>query len=407
MRPARGLTTVAMGMTVCLAVPSSARAGEVEGLTVRGVRCGDTVSRCTRLTADLSCPGTDRPALRVVGKGVVLDLGGHSVRRSGPKTSGSEGIVVLADSMVRNGTIRGFELGYVLDADSEHSPEHVWLSRLSFIDNGAAVYNRSASATFTVSNSRFLHNGSGLSSEQDASDGTFEVRSSVFQGNGLALSANLHSVDVADSSFIQNELVFWCPYGNVSFTSSWLVRNEAVGRLPAGEFGYGFCGTASFSGTVISGNGSLAPADQPAWEPFTLVLRDSWLTGNGVGLRVRTKSADVQGSTWWGNGSGLMLEALPDYGPLELTGSVRGNRFVRNRGDGLRVVAPNSLTVSRNAALENTGWGLYAPGAIDGGGNIARGNGAGDCAGLVCGTPLVHATGPGGLEWIQASPVSR
>ncbi|MFY0580972.1 hypothetical protein ACN28S_48045 [Cystobacter fuscus] len=70
--------------------------------------------------------------------------------------------------------------------------------------------------------------------------------------------------------------------------------------------------------------------------------------------------------------------------PPALTGTVSGNRFLRNQGDGLRVLVPSTLTVSRNVALDNTGWGLHVPGVSDGGGNVARGNGAGDCVGVVC-----------------------
>ncbi|WP_255424941.1 MULTISPECIES: hypothetical protein [Corallococcus] len=37
-----------------------------------------------------------------------------------------------------------------------------------------------------------------------------------------------------------------------------------------------------------------------------------------------------------------------------------------------------------NVALGNTGYGLFAPAAFDGGGNVARDNGAGNCVGLTC-----------------------
>jgi hypothetical protein len=384
MRRARGFVAVIVGMMVFLAGTAAAQTGGGGGGAGSGVRCGDTITTNTRLASDLACPGTEAPALRVVGAGVVLDLGGHTVRRTGPETGQSEGIVVLADSTVRNGTIQGFDLGYVLDADAEHSPEHVRLSRLTFIGNTAAVYNRSGSATFTITNSSFLGNGLGLGSEQDASDGTFEVRSALFLGNQLALSANLHTVNVGRSTFSFNELVVWCPYGSVSFTSSWIVQNAAVGRLPLGEFGYGLCSQVSFIDTVIARNDSLAPTGQPVWEPFDLVLRGSWIADNDSGLEVRTRTADVQSNTWVGNGGGLILADLPEYVPPPLSGTIRGNHFLYNQGDGLRVRVPSALTVSRNVAIGNAGWGLYAPGVTDGGGNIARGNRAGNCTGVVC-----------------------
>jgi hypothetical protein len=386
----RGLTAVAVGLATFLAGPSAAQTGE-------GVQCGDTLTTSTRLTHDLECPGTDVPALRVAGAGVVLDLGGHTVRRVGPPETQwwSEGIVVVSDSTVRNGTIRGFQHGYVLDSDAQYQPRHVWLSRLTFIDNGAAIHNRSSDATLTLTDSLLLRNGSGLSTEQDASRGTFEVRSSLFFDNGLALSANNHFVDVVHSTFSHNDLVAWCPDGGVTFTSSWLIRNEVVGRLTLGEFGYGFCRVASFVNTVIADNGSFTPTDWPVWEPFDFVLRDSWVVGNGDGPLVRARTVDVRDTTWWGNGGGLTLGDLPEYVPPELTGTVSDNRFLHNRGDGLRVTVPNTLTVSRNVALDNTGWGLYAPGVRDGGGNVAWGNRAGNCLGVTCSFPRTAGFIPG------------
>jgi hypothetical protein len=290
----------------------------------------------------------------------------------------------MANSTVRNGTIRGFDLGYVLDANVEHFPEHVRLSRLTFIGNQAAVYNRSGSATFTITDSLFLGNGGALSSEQDASDGTFEVRSTVFMGNRLALSANMHSVNVVRSTFSFNELVVWCPYGSISFRSSWIVQNEVVGRLPIGEFGYGLCSEVSVVDTVIARNSSLAPSSYPAWEPFYFELSGSRIVDNDSGLDVRALSVEVQGNTWRENGGGLTLADLPEYVPPPLTGSVSGNRFLYNQGDGLRVRVPSTLTVSRNIAIGNAGWGIHAEEVIDGGGNVARGNAEGDCTGVAC-----------------------
>jgi hypothetical protein len=384
MHRTRGLVAVAVGLTALLAGTAAAQGGGGGGGTGDSVECGDTITTSTRLTHDLECSGTEAPALRVAGAGVVLDLGGHTVRRTGPDTGWSEGIVVLANSTVRNGTIRGFYLGYVLDSDADHFPEHVRLSRLTFIGNWAAVYNRSGSATFTITDSLILGNEVGLGSEQDASDGTFEVSSTLFMGNRLALTANLHSVNVVRSTFSFNELVVWCPYGSISFRSSWIVQNEAVGRLPIGEFGYGLCSEASFVDTVIARNGSLAPSSQPTWEPFDFVLLGSRIVDNDSGLDVRALAVEIQGNTWWSNGGGLTLADLPDYVPPPLTGTVSGNRFLYNQGDGLRVRVPSALTVSRNTAIGNRGWGIYAPGVIDGRGNVARGNSAGNCAGVVC-----------------------
>jgi hypothetical protein len=383
MGQARGVVTVVMSLVMLLAGTATVRVGG-EGASRADVQCGDTLTTNTQLTRDLSCPGTEVPALQVAGTGVILDLGGHTVRRVGSRTGVSEGIRVSASSTVRNGTIRGFDRGYVVGGESLPSPERVGLSGLTFIENEVAVYDRGGNTTLTLTDCRLIGNGSGLGSEQDASRGVFEVRSSFFLGNRLALSANSHSVHVVGSTFIQNETVIWCPDGRVSFASSSIVRNTVVGDLRLGQFGYGACMEASFVQTVLARNGALAATNAPTWEPFNFVLRDSQVTENGGALLVRARTVDVQGNTWWGNGSGLVLADLPDYVPPELTGRVEGNRFLSNQGDGLRVLATSTLSVSRNVALGNTGWGLHVPGVSDGGGNVARDNHAGDCVGVSC-----------------------
>jgi parallel beta-helix repeat protein len=52
--------------------------------------------------------------------------------------------------------------------------------------------------------------------------------------------------------------------------------------------------------------------------------------------------------------------------------------------DGIHVDAP-STTLTKNTATRNTNLGIFAPGAVDGGGNKASGNGnPTQCVGVVC-----------------------
>lgn len=377
---ARGLVIGVVAAGVLLAGVASAwdEDSGAEGVSA-ALHCGDTITRSTRLTRDLACPGSPEPALRIVGENVTLDLGGHTVRGTAPDGSESEGIAVMADSTVRNGTIRGFRFGYVLYGGS-----NVALSRLTFVDNGLALYNR-GTATFTISNSRLLGNSVGLTSEQDASSGAFLVRSTLFLGNGLAISANnFHSVEVLQSTFALNDTVFSCRYGSFAFTSSWILQNTVVAEIPFDEGGYQLCTEVSLVDTVISRNQALASTAQPVWKPFSLVLRDSHVVANGSGALVRTNEAHIEGSTWQDNGGGLTLAETLQYLQPTLTGTVSDNHFLRNRGDGFRVTVSSTLTLSGNVAIGNTGWGIHAPGVIDGGGNVARRNGAGNCVGVLC-----------------------
>ena len=355
-----------------------------EAPAARALQCGAVITRSTVLTRDLACPGTPAPAIRIVGAGVVLDLGGHTVRRSGPVTEDSQGIVVEADSTMRNGTVRGFRWGYVVDSGAAQ----VRLHRLTFTDNGTALYHRGGYARFLVTSSRVNGNTTGFSSEFDAANGELAVRSSQFTGNGRVMFVDDHLVDVADSTFTANTSVVYCFYGRVRFRSSTLSMNTSVGELPFNPGGgFDFCGELAFEDSLLSNNTSLAPPGAPAWEPFHFELRNSWVIDNGSGLRVAGRTVDIQGNTLWNNAGGLTLADLPEFEPVPLTGPVSDNRFLRNRGDGLRVVPASQPTVSRNQALGNTGWGISAPGVIDGGGNIAAANGAGNCEGVVCTAP--------------------
>ena len=83
---------------------------------------------------------------------------------------------------------------------------------------------------------------------------------------------------------------------------------------------------------------------------------------------------DVLGTT----GHGLQVSA-------DASGSSLKENVVSTSGlDGIHVEAP-STTVTKNTAVRNANLGIFAPGAVDGGGNKASGNGnPAQCVGVVC-----------------------
>jgi hypothetical protein len=71
-----------------------------------------------------------------------------------------------------------------------------------------------------------------------------------------------------------------------------------------------------------------------------------------------------------------------------------GNIYRRN-GDAI-FTRYSGITVANNVVTDNVGWGVYAPNATDGGGNVAYGNGnALQCVGVVCATRSPGASGSG------------
>ncbi|RKG49508.1 right-handed parallel beta-helix repeat-containing protein [Corallococcus sp. AB011P] len=388
MHQAKGFSVAAAIAALVLGAPA-ALAADRESLDARfqqatpvgcEVHCGDVITQSTRLTHDLSCPGTDEPALHIEGAGIVLDLGGHTVRRSSPVQQDTLGIVVTGNSMVmvRNGTIRGFASG--VQADGVNS---LRLHELMFADNGAAINNRSDNTYFLVTNSRFIGNGAGFASEIDAAEGTFDVRSSHFENNRLGIYLDTHNADVLDSTFTGNEIGIYCFAASVRVRSSTFARNEAVATSTAFMGGRDTCERLRFEDTLIADNASFAPTATPVWNVIQLDMINNWIVGNDNGLTAASSQVYVQGNTFWDNAGGLTLGDYTIFGSPQ-TGIVRANRFLRNDGDGLRVLPPSTPTVIGNVALGNTGWGIHAPTAFDGGGNVARNNGAGNCEGILC-----------------------
>ncbi|RKH10357.1 right-handed parallel beta-helix repeat-containing protein [Corallococcus sp. CA053C] len=387
MRQARGFIIAGAMAALLTGMPDAQARGTVE-LDAKDkvantggydVRCGDVITEHTMLTHDLACPGTAPFALKVAGEGIVLDLGGYRVYRTGPENADSEGIVIEASSMVRNGTIQGFGLGYVVN----HAT-NVRLHELALLDNRIGVYNRSSYVRFLITSSRFSGNGDGVNREFDASNGEFDIRSTVFSHNERAILTGSHNVDVLDSTFTSNGLAISCFGGRVRFRSSTLVENTAVGTMLLDFGGPNTCAEMRFENSLIANNIALAPPTAPVWETTRLAMINSWVVDNGSGLDASANTVYIDGNTLWDNGGGLTLSDLPEAVPTSLTGIVRNNRFLRNAGDGLRVLPPSTPTVISNVALGNTGWGIHAPTAYDGGGNVARDNGAGDCVGIIC-----------------------
>ncbi|WNG25543.1 right-handed parallel beta-helix repeat-containing protein [Cystobacter fuscus] len=389
MTQTRGFT-VALAVTTLLTgapdvqargtTPSDAD-GEVTFTAGLTVHCGDTLTTHTRLTHDLHCPSSAPFALQLDGDGIVLDLGGYTIRRTGPENKDSQGIVIARGRMVRNGTVRGFGSGITTTIGA--GLLNVRLHELALLDNGAGVFNRASPGNYLITNSRLNGNGSGLSSEFDASNGNFDVRSSLFTHNGSAMLGDFHSIDVLDSTFTSNGLVFLCWESTIRIRSSTIAWNDSVGRIP-NDPGFRLCRQMRFENTLIANNAAFAPATDPVWNPLNLSMLDTLVVRNGTGLEAAAEKVYIDGNTFHDNASGLTLSDRAGFPYTSLTGIVRGNQFLANDGDGLRVQPPSMPTVLNNLSLGNAGFGIYAPTAFDGGGNVARGNTAGDCVGIVC-----------------------
>jgi hypothetical protein len=135
------------------------------------------------------------------------------------------------------------------------------------------------------------------------------------------------------------------------------------------------------SRTVFRDNTTAIVARSWGEQGTRLTVTDSSFRANQAAVQVDPRTVvSLRNSTFRGNGVGYTVTAgdVDGYSAL-----LEGNTFTRN-GDAVVVGVPGT-SLRRNTAVRNSGWGLYAPGAIDLGGNVARRNGnQPQCVGVAC-----------------------
>lgn len=152
-----------------------------------------------------------------------------------------------------------------------------------------------------------------------------------------------------------------------------VIKNNDIGVF-AGD-----AGSARITNTAITGNrvGVLANGS------FTVGdYSDNNFTDNEVAVLHAGFShrVDAHNNVFTRNGVGISIEDA--YGHSNIT----DNTFTANRdGIYLAYLEADSATayIARNHAVKNKRYGIYAPGAVDGGGNKATKNGE-PCVGVVC-----------------------
>ena len=126
---------------------------------------------------------------------------------------------------------------------------------------------------------------------------------------------------------------------------------------------------------------------------------DGFAIGNGINIVVRDNVANRTG----GVGIGLEGAAFDVLGLPIGTAVVQGNTTNENLADGIEIADGAGHLIADNTAFNNQGHGIVAEGNVDGGGNVAAGNGAvrpdggnppeppdptfPQCLGVVCANP--------------------
>ena len=413
-------------LRISFAAPGS---GELPGPplppTPASVSCGDVLTQSTLVTNDLSgCPGD---GLVVGAPRIIVDLGGHTIDGTG--LGGGIRNDGHSEVTVRNGTVQEFDYGVQLLPDTTAN----LVERLSLrLNQVAAVELFDVSASEIRGNS-LEGNGGGI----ELVSGT---RDSVVAGNTITATggAGLLVRDARTNLLEGNSVAGGgdLGIGLERAVGNVLLGNTSVGNSDGGiELRFGSHGNRLEGNTITeSGDTGIIVSESDRNELIGNVahfMSDSGITldaandgvvrGNDVrfntgGLQLDGSSRNLLEENDAGETTGIGIElgggslenvldrntasdngALGIYvaddandaagNPLPGVGNlVRANTANGNGSDGI-VLAKGGHTVTANVTRDNHGWGINAAlvGTIDGGGNVASGNGKPEqCVGVVC-----------------------
>ncbi len=386
-----GLRTLSVttGTLLALALASVVSGGIAEAAAPT-VTCGSTVTANVTLTADLFCSSGDGVTL---GANVILDLGGHSV--VGPGSSGI-GIQTLDDSLggvtIRNGQVKNWGRGIYVHNSSSEAATSSTVSNI--VLRKAAVSNDFGSATLRLTKVEAIDSpiwgqlGGSVAVSQSRL-----TRSSIDVFGANATVANSTVIEGSINSSYYGEIIIDASkldgngksaLGSISETSI-TITNSTVKSFKSpitGYYGYVYLEKNQFTNMP---NGVLG---EISGYPGTggALIRGNTFTSSGVVLHGDV-SMVIENNTFTRNETAVLFTMpapFPEEPPLTAEGSrVVGNIMTKNTGYGIKTNLPG-LAVKNNTARNNGGYGIYAPGAIDFGGNVASGNALGQCVGVIC-----------------------
>lgn len=370
------------------------------------VTCGDVITQNTRVANDLdNCP---EDGLLIGAPGITLNLDGHTI--DGDSQPGGIGITNSPGHdgvTIKNGAIRDFDVGVSLPEVSRNR-----LTGLRAFHNAILGMDLDLSDHSVIENSSFTGNGADFEGPGIFLIGSHHNRLShnLVARNGGSGLFQLDSSDnrIEDNFFVAN------PDGLVIEESAdnrvrrnHVARNVIAGMVIAGDQNDVSRNRAIKNGDnlIVVGDGNRIvhnhltdAAGCPDGCGFGISLeggRDNVIADNSLvgaraaGIRLASFPPDTPETTHNAVLRNAVLNAGVDGLLVESNARdtlVRGN-FARGAGDdGIDVDSP-ATTLTRNTARRNGDLGIEAvPGATDGGGNAASGNGnPAQCTGVACG----------------------
>jgi large repetitive protein len=347
----------------------------------RPLACGDTITRDTRLTADLVDCG--QSGLIIGADGITLDLNGHRVDGDG---SGDDvGIDIEGHKAVTiaNGTVREFTEGVFVAGASG-----IAIRRLTSTDqaHGGITVDSSRDVSLTDNVVRAAGAGLIVTRSHGVTVAANRVSGSAFAGIPVFESQDVAIVDNTVTTSADAGVGLFEGSSHAAVTGNRLSRNGAGVALNAGA------SDNLLSGNSITHNASGVIVDVGTYDNRVVnnVIDDSAFEGIAVvgsDGNLIARNAVTRNGTADGAG-GIAVIAWPD--DLTETSDANvlvDNAAVDNDGDGIHVSTGRPANRLRgNRAERNSLLGIDAEaGTIDGGDNHAARNGdSRQCVGVDC-----------------------
>jgi hypothetical protein len=375
--------------------------------TASHVQCGDVITQDTALDSDVVCAGGEHPVAFIIGAdNVTLDLGGYRVEGHDPVEDDTIGVsgggVPRRGVTIENGTVTGFSRA-------------IWFPPTEGQDGLTGGVVRTVTAdgleSVHVSGNRNLVSGSRLTGSQVplavyGHDNTVAQNDIESAGAPRALLAD-RNVHVMGNQVSLPGPILSGP--GASFPAAIYVfrhRDALVRGNVVTAAGYGIYVTqADGDGRSVVDKNVAADSTWTGIYADSSLIRRNVVRGNQYGIEVAGNS-DAFDNTATGNRTAGIRAATggrvernvasgnDEFGIIAgFTAHLRGNVANHNGGDGIGAFGEPQgddgypeqfVTVTRNTANFNGGYGIRGVRAIDGGGNRAHGNALGDCLNVGC-----------------------
>ena len=379
---ARGLRALLV-TAVCGAAGLSS-AATAQAATPVAITCGAVLHQDAYLGADLTCPEGNGIT---VDADISIDLQGHYLK--GPGDGGTVGVTVIypASLKITHGRLTGWLTGLALvnpyPPPTQPKAQSTTIIAVTFLSNGSGV-NTGAThipgapvPRMTIWRSWFVDNTFGLGG--GGGDTSVTVAGGAFEKNDVRIFESAfgasNRLSLSNTALTDNDVGLICRSAVCDVSSNTFTANPVAVQTDSQDT------LLTLTGNTMTGS---------TQEAVNIVnTANAVVTGNNVsrsavGITLVNSSGNIANNVLSANGRGVQLLVPADRSQFPLA-RVTGNRISGSVVDGIRLDGGSGAAIGENTVINNGSYGIYAPGAVDAGGNHASGNGlTPQCVGVVC-----------------------